>query len=184
MEEEIEMIMDEAKESMQNAIAHLDHSLIRVRTGKASPEIFNNLRVDYYGSPTLLTKVANIKTDGARSLTIKPWEKPMLNVIERAIFESNMGFTPQNDGIIIRINIPPLTEQRRIEMVKKAKGYLEEAKIGMRKARKEALDLIKEVGLSEDEKKKQDAIVDILIKQYYVSAKNLVDAKEKSIMTI
>ena len=122
MQDELNLILDDAKDSMQKAISHLEVELTKIRAGKANPQIVDGIMVDYYGAPTALNQVANISVADARTLTIQPWEKNMLQPIERAIIASNIGLNPQNDGIIIRLFLPPLTEERRKELVKRVNG--------------------------------------------------------------
>lgn len=187
MQEELDFYIEATEESMQNSIAHLQRELINVRTGKASASTFDSLFVDYYGSPTPLRQVSNVSTPDARTITVKPWEKNMLQVIERAIIAANMGFNPQNDGEIIRINIPALTEDRRKEYVKKAKALAEDAKVSIRNARRDAMTEIKKAvkdGFPEDAGKKYEADVEEMTKKYSDQADKLFHAKEKDIMTI
>ncbi len=187
MQEDIDIIIESSEESMENAIHHLTHELAKIRTGKASPRLLQDIKVNYYGTPTPLAQVANLKTPDARTLTIEPWEKKMLAEIEKGIFAANMGFTPQNDGIIIRINLPPLTEDRRKDLAKQASAAGEHAKIGIRSARRDGIDAIKKEvkkGYPEDAGKRAEASVDELMKQFYAKAEALVVAKEKEIMTV
>jgi len=185
--EEINQIMQELNESMVSSIEHLQHELSKVRTGKASPSLLADLTVDYYGSLTPLSQVANISTSAARTLNIQPWEKSMLSVIERAIFEANLGVTPMNDGEQVRLNIPPLTEERRRDLVKQAKSHGEDAKISLRSARHKALDAIKKAvkdGYSEDAGKNREKEVQELITSNSEKIDKLVEVKEKDVMTV
>ena len=187
MNEELDMMIDMAKESMEKALVHLHDELIKIRTGKASPAILNGLKVDYYGTPTLLTQVANIGTSDARTITIQPWEKKILASIERSIFEANLGITPQNDGEIIRLMIPPLTEDRRKDLVKQAKHLGEEAKVSTRNARRDVMEEIKKAiknGFSEDLGKKKEQKVQELTDQFSKKIETQIEAKEKDIMTL
>ena len=143
MQEEIDLYYEDAQEKMENAIAHLQRELSKVRTGKASPAMFDSLLVDYYGSPTPLKQVASVGTADARTLTIQPWEKGMLDPIERSIFQANLGVTPQNDGQIIRVVMPMLTEERRRDLVKQVKKLGEDAKVTIRNARRDMMDFLK-----------------------------------------
>ena len=143
MSEDVQLIMDMAKDAMDKAIQHLEAELIKIRAGKANPAMLEGVMVDYYGTRAPISQVANVNTQDARSLVVQPWEKSMLTPIEKAIQAANLGLNPQNDGVIIRIMVPPLTEERRRELVKKAKSEAEDAKIGLRSARKEAIDEIK-----------------------------------------
>ena len=185
--EEVNAYIVKAKNYMDDAIEHLDKELAKIRTGKASPAMLNGILVEYYGNPTPLNQVANVGTSDAKTITIQPWEKTMLSTIEQAIFAANLGLTPQNDGEIIRINIPPLTEERRKEMVKRAKEHGEQGKVSLRNARHKVMDFIKDAvknGLSEDLGKDKEAEVEDIIKNYGKKVDELVAAKEKDIMTI
>lgn len=176
-----------AQESMDKAIDHLNHELAQIRTGKASPSVLGGIMVAYYGSPTPLSQVANVATADARTITIQPWEKNMLGPIEKAIFESNLGMTPMNDGELIRISIPPLTEERRKELVKKAKSLGEDAKISVRNARRDAMEHIKKAvkdGFPEDAGKKLETEIQDITNNYNDKVDKLIVAKEKDIMTI
>ena len=155
---------------MDDAIDHLDKELAKIRTGKASPSMLNGILVDYYGNPTPLNQVANVGASDAKTLTIQPWEKTMLSVIEQAIFAANLGLTPMNDGEMIRISIPPLTEERRKEMVKMAKEKGEEGKVSIRNARHKVMDFIKKAvkdGLSEDLGKDKEVETEDIIKELW-----------------
>lgn len=185
--EEIELIFETTEEGMNDAIERLKRELAKITTGKASPAMFNGLKVEYYGMPTPINQVANITTADARTVVIQPFEKSALASIERSIFEANMGVTPQNDGQIIRINIPPLTEERRRQFVKQAKDYGEQSKIGVRAARRDAMDEIKKTvkdGLSEDVGKKKEQEIQDMTNNYISQIDKLVGAKEKDIMTV
>ena len=176
-----------AEESMEKAIEHLIHELAQIRTGKASPSILGGIMVSYYGTPTPLNQVANVATADARTITIQPWEKKMLGPIEKAIFESNLGLTPMNDGELIRIGIPPLTEERRKDFVKKAKALGEDAKISVRNARWDAMEYIKKSvkdGFPEDAGKKLESDVQDITNTFNEKVDKLILAKEKDIMTI
>ncbi len=187
MQEEIEFQIEESKENMEGALEHLQKELVKIRTGKASSSIFNGLMVDYYGSPTPLKQVANISNVDARTLVIQPWEKGMLENIERAIFQANMGITPQNDGEIIRITIPMLTEERRRDLVKQVKLSGEDAKVSVRNARRAAMEFVKKSvkdGFSEDAGKDFEDSIQKMTNSYGAKIDGIVDAKEKDIMTI
>ncbi len=186
-EEELQMHLDEAKEGMEKAIDHLKKELAKISTGKASPRSLEGVLVEYYGSPTPLNQVANVGTADSRTLTIQPWEKSMLAPIEKAIFEANLGFTPQNDGEIIRINIPMLTEERRKELAKVARAEGEESKQGIRSARRDAMDAIKKAvkdGYPEDAGKDREDEVQKLTDSYNQKIESLVSAKEADIMKV
>ncbi len=187
MLDDVNMAIEIAQEAMGEAIERLHRELQKLRTGKASPTMVSDLLVDYYGSPTPLKQVANVSKADVRTLTIQPWEKTMLGPIEKSIFEANLGITPMNDGEMIRISIPPLTEERRKDLVKKAKGIGEEAKISIRNSRKEAMDTIKKSvkeGLSEDIGKGKEEDVQNATKNFSKKVDDLITAKEKDIMTI
>jgi ribosome recycling factor len=185
--EEIELMLSMTKESMENALTHLQFELTKVRTGKVTPTLLDPVKVDYYGSYVPVAQVATIKALDARSLSITPWEKNMLQPIEKAIFEANMGLTPQNDGIQIRLNIPPLTEERRKELVKSSGGHVEHAKVSIRNARRDAIEDIKKSvkdGLSEDAGKRYEAQVQAMTDDYIAKSERIFEAKEKDIMTV
>lgn len=187
MSEEVQLVLDMAKEAMDKAITHLEAELAKIRAGKANPAMLDGVMVDYYGTRTPINQVANVNTQDARSLVIQPWEKSMLTPIEKAIQAANLGFNPQNDGVIIRIIVPPLTEERRRELVKKAKAEADEAKIGLRSARKEALDEIKKLqkdGLPEDEAKSAETKVQQLTDNYAAKCDKHLEIKEKEILTV
>ncbi len=187
MNEEIQFILDSAKESMQSAIGHLETQLQKVRAGKASPMMLSTVKVDYYGSMTPLSQVANVNTIDARTITVQPWEKTMLQPIETAIINANLGLNPQNNGETIMINVPILTEERRRDLTKQAKAEGEHAKVGIRNARKDANDEVKKLnneGLSDDMAKDAEASVQKLTDTYIAKIDTLIEAKEKDIMTI
>jgi ribosome recycling factor len=187
MSDDLELILEDARDSMQKALNHLESELIKIRAGKASPQMLEGLTVDYYGSPTVLNQVGNVSVMDARTLTIQPWEKNMLQPIERAIINANLGVTPQNDGNIIRLFMPPLTEERRREFVKRAGGEGEQSRVAIRNIRRDAIEQIKKLqkdGLSEDEgKDAENEIQDITDKHILLVDKHLA-AKEKEIMSI
>jgi ribosome recycling factor len=187
MSDDLELILEDARDSMQKALNHLESELIKIRAGKASPQMLEGLTVDYYGTPTFLNQVGNVSVMDARTLTIQPWEKNMLQPIERAIINANLGVTPQNDGNIIRLFMPPLTEERRREFVKRAGGEGEQSRVAIRNIRRDAIEQIKKLqkdGLSEDEgKDAEKEIQDITDKHILLVDKHLA-AKEKEIMSI
>ena len=187
MDEELEMSLEIAQELMSDSIEHLKKELLKINTGKASPTLVNDLLIDYYGSPTPLKQVANVSKSDSKTLVIQPWEKAMLAPIEQAIFKANLGVTPMNDGELIRIMIPPLTEERRKSLGKKAKEKGEDAKISVRNARREAMDAIKKAvknGYSEDAGKKEETNVQETTNNFGKKIDMLVVAKEKDIMTV
>ena len=187
MSELIKKQVTDAKASMEKAIEHCDSELLKIRAGKASPAMLDDIVVDYYGSPTPLNQVGSVNTPDARTIVVQPWEKSMLGPIEKAIMEANLGVNPQNDGVIIRINVPPLTEERRRDLVKKAKAEAETGKIAIRNIRKDANEKIRKLkadGVSEDEMKVGEAEVQKLTDSYIVKVDALSLAKEKDIMTV
>ena len=187
MAETVDSILQQGSEQMDLAIDHLKKELTKIRTGKASAGILEGLHVDYYGSSTPLAQVANVGVADARTITIQPWEKGMLAKIEQVIFAANLGITPMNDGEIIRISVPPLTEERRRDLAKQAKNMGEEAKVALRHARHKVIDFIKKEikdGFPEDMGKRKEAEVDKLLHSHTESIEQLIAAKEKDIMTV
>ncbi|SEO98218.1 ribosome recycling factor [Mucilaginibacter gossypiicola] len=187
MSELIKKQVNDAKALMDKAIDHADSELNKIRAGKASPSLLDDIRVDYYGTPTPLSQIGSVNTPDARTIVVQPWEKSLLNPIEKAIKEANLGVNPQNDGIIIRINVPPLTEERRRDLVKKAKSEAETGKVAVRNIRKDANEKIKKLkseGVSEDEIKTGEAEVQKLTDAYIAKVDQLSEAKEKDIMTV
>lgn len=187
MSEDLELILEDAQDSMKKALNHLESELIKIRAGKASPQMLEGLTVDYYGSPTVLNQVGNISVMDARTLTIQPWEKNMLQPIERAIINANLGVTPQNDGNIIRLFMPPLTEERRKEYVKRAGGEGEQSKVAIRNIRRDAIEQIKKLqkdGLSEDEAKDAEKDMQEITDKHIALVEKHLQAKEKEIMSV
>jgi ribosome recycling factor len=187
MTEDISAIIAEADEQMQKAINHLEVALTKIRAGKASPQMLDGLVVDYYGSPMPINQVANISVMDARTLSIQPWEKNMLQPIERAIIGANIGVTPQNDGNLIRLFLPPLTEERRRELVKKCQGEGEHSKVAIRNIRRDAIEGIKKLqknGLSEDAAKDAEADVQQLTDKFISIVDKHLTSKEKEIMAV
>jgi ribosome recycling factor len=185
--EDVSKTMEEAKASMEKAIEHLNHELIKLRTGKASTTLLQDIMVEYYGHPTLLSQVANVQVSDSRTIVVQPWERNMLGPIERVLINANLGITPANDGEIIRLSVPPLTEERRKDLVKKAKHAGEESKVGARNARHKALDHIKKAvkdGLPEDVGKRKETELQDLVNKYVEQVDKIVAAKEKEIMTV
>lgn len=185
--DDIDGAIGQGKSLLENSLDHLQKELAKLRTGKASPAMISDLLVSYYGAPTPLSQVSNVSTSDARTLVIQPWEKSLLSAIEKAIFEANLGMTPQNDGEVVRITIPPLTEERRKDLVKKAKALGEEAKVSQRNIRRAIIDTIKKEvkeGFPEDAGKREEEKVDKLVHQYHDRTDQLIQAKEKDIMTI
>lgn len=187
MEEEIQMFLDEAEELMHKAISHTTAELVKIRAGKAMPNMLDSISVDYYGAMTPLSQVASVTTPDARTLVIKPWEKKMIAEIEKAIINSNLGFNPQNDGDIIRINIPALTEERRLQLVKQVKAEAENGKVSIRNIRKDTNDNLKKLlkeGASEDSIKSAEDEVQKLTDSNSAAIDDLVVKKEADIMHI
>ncbi len=179
--------IEECKMLMDGAIEHLNNELLKVRTGKASPSMLSSLMVSYYGAPTPLSQVANLGTSDARTITIQPWEKNMLGPIEKAIFEANLGLTPMNNGDLIMINVPPLTEERRKQFVKMVKAEGETAKISIRNARRDAMEAIKKEvknGYPEDAGKRMEDEVQNFTNSYSKKIDGIVAAKEEELMTV
>jgi ribosome recycling factor len=187
MSELIKKQLNDTKALMEKAIDHIDNELSKIRAGKANPSMLDDIVVDYYGSPTPLSQVGNVNTPDARTIIIQPWEKSLLSAIEKAIKEANLGINPQNDGIIIRINVPPLTEERRRDLVKKAKAEAESGRIAIRNIRKDSNEKLKKLkadGVSEDDIKTGEGEVQKLTDQYIVKVDHLSELKEKDIMTV
>jgi ribosome recycling factor len=187
MQEEVDFVLEHTEEKMKAAIAHLDKELLHIRAGKASPAMLDGVMVDYYGSLTHLNKIANVSTPDARTVAIQPWEKGLIPAIEKAILNANLGFNPDNNGEIIRINVPVLTEERRRMLVKQANQEGEVAKVSIRTVRKEANESLKKLqkdGLSEDLEKDAESIVQKMTNDFGIKIETLVKIKEKDIMTI
>ena len=187
MNEEIQMALDEAREKMDKAISRLEGELSKIRAGKAHPSMLESVRVDYYGSQTPVSQVANVNSTDARTLVVQPWEKGMLDPISTGIINANLGLNPMNNGEVLIINIPPLTEERRLELGKRARSEGEGARVGIRNARKDANDFLKESkndGMSEDDLKKGEQMVQELTDKYVSKVESVLAAKEADIMTI
>lgn len=187
MNEEIQFALDAAEEAMESSIVHLESELRKIRAGRATPSMLDSVKVDYYGSMTPLAQVANVNSLDARTLTVQPWEKAMLDPVSTAITNANLGLNPQNNGEMVIINVPVLTEERRKDLVKRGKAAGEHAKVGIRSARKDANDLIKGLkddGLSEDQAKGAEEKVQKLTDSYVEKVDTIVAAKEKDIMTV
>ncbi|MCH5225807.1 MAG: ribosome recycling factor [Muribaculaceae bacterium] len=184
---EVKEYLDNAQESMELAVEYLDDALAHIRAGKASPKLLDAIRVDYYGSKAPISNVANISVPDARTITITPWEKSMFKEIEKAIINSELGITPENNGEVIRLSIPPLTEERRKQLVKQSKAEAENAKVSIRNARRDAIEgLKKEIkkGMSEDVEKDGEAEVQKLHDKYMKKIDEVFAAKEKEILTV
>jgi ribosome recycling factor len=187
MSEELQLQVDLASDAMKKAIGHLEAELVKIRAGRANPQMFDGLTVDYYGTPTLISQVGNITVADARTLTIQPWEKNMLQPIERCIIAANLGVTPQNDGIIIRIFLPPLTEERRKEIVKKVHVEGEHSRVAIRNIRRDAIEHIKKLqkqGVSEDLASDAEKEVQDMTNNFIAQVEKHLVAKEKEIMSI
>jgi ribosome recycling factor len=187
MSEELELVIDDAETSMKKAIGFLEVELVKIRAGKANPTMVDGINVDYYGSPTPINQVANINIMDARTINIQPWERNMLQPIERAIINSNIGLNPQNDGVLIRLFLPPLTEERRKEFVKRAGNEGEQSKVAIRNIRRDAIEQVKSLqkdGLSEDEAKDAELNIQSLTDRYIQLVDKHLAAKEKEIMSI
>lgn len=187
MSEVTDKIIDEAAQMMKKAISHLETELSRIRAGKANPQILDGVMVEYYGNPTPLNQVANVTTSDARTIVIQPWEKPMLQVIEKAIMASNIGLNPQNDGDFIRLFLPPLTEERRKELVKRVNAEGEQAKISVRNLRRDAIEQVKKEqkdGLSEDAAKNAEMGIQEITDKHIALVDQHCKDKDKEIMTI
>jgi ribosome recycling factor len=187
MSEFIKKQVNDTKALMDKAIDHCEGELQKIRAGKANPSMLDDIMVDYYGSPTPLSQVGNVNTPDARTIVIQPWEKSLLVAIEKAIKESSLGLNPQNDGVIIRINVPPLTEERRRDLVKKVKAEAETGKIAIRNLRKDANEKIRKLkaeGVSEDEMKTGEGEIQKLTDAYIIKVDQHAEAKEKDVMTV
>jgi ribosome recycling factor len=187
MNELIKKQLEDAKSVMEKAIEHCDSELTKIRAGKAMPSMLDGITVDYYGTPTPLSQIGTVNTPDARTLVVQPWEKSMIVPIEKAIKDANIGLNPQNDGIVIRLNVPPLTEERRRDLVKKVKEEAERGRIAIRNIRKDANEKIKKLkpeGVSDDEIKDGEAEVQKLTDANIVSIDRLTEVKEKDIMTV
>lgn len=187
MSEELSKHVSQTGDSMGKAISHLESELLKIRAGKASPQMFDGLTVDYYGSPTPLNQVANISVADARTITIQPWERNMIQPIERSIIAANLGVTPQNDGVMIRIFLPPLTEERRKEIVKRVHSEAEQSRVAIRSIRRDAIEQIKRMkkdGLSEDLAVDAEGEVQKLTDAHIALVEKHVLLKEKEVMSI
>jgi ribosome recycling factor len=187
MDELVKMVLDDTREKMDKSIKHLENELIKIRAGKASTHIVDGIMVDYYGVMTPINQVSNIGTPDPKSVIIQPWDKNMIDPIEKAIMQANIGITPENNGELIRLGIPPLTEERRRELVKQVRHEGEDTKVGIRNARREANEELKSLqkdGLPEDEQKNGEAEVQKLTDQFIEKVERDIEAKEKDIMTV
>lgn len=187
MDEMVKMVLDEAREKMQKSIKHLEEELMKIRAGKASTHIVDGIMVDYYGVNTPLNQVSNIGAPDVKTVMIQPWDRNMIDPIERAIMQANIGITPENNGEVIRLSIPPLTEERRRDLVKQVKAEGEDTKVGIRNARRDANDELKSLqkdGLPEDEQKNGESEVQKLTDEFIEKVDKDISAKEADIMTV
>jgi ribosome recycling factor len=185
--EELEFYLEEAQDHMEKSVHHVSHALAKIRAGRAMPNMLDGLVVDYYGNPTPINQVASVNTPDAKTLAIKPWEKNMLTEIERAIINSDLGLNPQNDGELVRLNIPPLTEERRKDLVKQSRNEAEHGRVSVRNVRKDANDHLKKLlkdHVSEDEVKKAEIKIQELTDEYIKKTDDLLAKKEEEIMTV
>ena len=185
--EDVLLTLEMAEDSMKKAINHLESELTKIRAGKANPQMLDGIVVDYYGTPTPINQVGNISILDARTISIQPWEKNMLQPIERAIIASNIGINPQNDGVLIRLFLPPLTEERRRDLVKRSQGEGEHAKVAIRNIRRDAIENIKKAqknGLSEDAAKDAEADVQAITDKFISLVEKHLASKEKDIMAV
>lgn len=184
MSGEINLIVEAADESMRFSIEHLEKELVNIRAGKANPVMLKGITIEHYGTPTPLSQVSSINTPDGRTITVQPWEKSLLAEIEKGILNANLGFNPMNNGESIIINVPPLTEERRIELVKLAKTETENAKVSIRNARKDANNEIKKSESSEDLQKNAEIDIQELTDDYIIKVDNIFSSKEKEILTV
>lgn len=182
--EDFKIIIDTIEELMKNSVAHLDKSFLNIRAGKATPMMLNSVSIDYFGTNTHLNQVANVNTPNSQTISVQPWDKSMIPEIEKAILNSNLGFNPMNNGESVIINVPPLTEDRRKDLVKQAKAEAENSKISIRTSRKEANSEIKNLNLSEDEMKNAELDIQNLTNNYISLIDEKLQVKEKEIMTV
>jgi ribosome recycling factor len=187
MSAEVDTIISDTQVTMQKALSHLEAELVKIRAGKANPAMLDGIVADYYGNPTPINQIANISVLDARTITVQPWEKNMLQVVERAIIMANIGINPQNDGSVIRLFLPPLTEERRKELVKRCNGEGEHAKVAIRNIRRDSIEAIKKLqkdGLSEDISKDAEKEAQDLTDKYIALVEKHLEAKEKEIMSV
>ncbi len=187
MDEMVKMVLDEARDNMNKSIKHLEDQLMNIRAGKASTHLVDDIVVDYFGVPTPLNQVSNIGTPDAKTVAIQPWDKNMIDPIEKAIMQANIGITPQNNGEVIRLGIPPLTEERRKDLVKQIKQEGEDTKVGIRNVRRDANDELKSLqkdGLPEDEQKNGESEVQKLTDDFIAKVDKDLELKENDIMTV
>jgi ribosome recycling factor len=187
MEEEVQLYLDDASEKMEKAVTHLSSELVKLRAGKATPQMLDGIHIDYYGTSTPLAQVANINTPDAKSIVIQPWEKKIINEIEKAILAANIGVTPMNNGDVVRLNLPPLTEERRKQLVKTVKHEGENAKVSIRNARRDTIEELKKMqknGLPEDSEKNAVEKVEKMTENFYKKVDEVLAKKEHEILTV
>ena len=184
MNEEAKFLIDSTKEAMDNALIHLEKKLMNIRAGKASPSMVFGVMVDYYGTPTPLNQVSNVSTPDGMTISIQPWEKSLIPEIEKGIHTANLGFNPMNNGESVIINVPPLTEERRIELSKQAKAEAEETKVGVRNDRKLANNELKNLDLSEDLVANLEIDIQTMTDNHIKKIDEHLSLKEKEIMTV
>jgi len=180
-------VLEEAEETMQHSIEHLEHEFSKIRAGKASPTMLHGIKVEFYGTMTPIEQTSNINTPDPRQIIVQPFDKSTIHEIEKAILKANLGFNPSNEGELIRINVPPLTEERRHDLVKQAKHVAEDTKVGVRNDRRKANDELKKLekdGMAEDEAKRAMDEIQKLTDKYTAKIDNLLELKEKDIMTV
>lgn len=187
MEEEVQIVLEDARDKMNKALGHLDLEMAKVRAGRANPKMLDSIMVDYYGTPTPLSQVANINTPDPRTIAIQPWEKAMITVIEKAIMAANLGMNPDNNGELVRINVPPLTEERRKDLVKQVKKLGEDAKVAIRNIRRDGNDEFKKLkkeGLAEDMEKDALDRIQKITDKFIGKVDEMLEKKEKEILTV
>jgi ribosome recycling factor len=187
MNEEVQFVLEETKEGMQGAMSRLEREFQRIRTGKASPQMLDGIKIDYYGAMTALDQVSNINTPDPRQIIVQPWDRSILPLIDKAIQAANLGFNPKNEGEVLRIIVPPLTEERRKDLVKKAKAEAENARVSIRNIRRTANETAKGLeksGVPEDEAKKLEADIQEITNSFIAKVDKVLELKEKDIMTV
>ena len=184
MNEKLEVILKSAEDKMQSSLLHLENELLNIRAGKANPNMLKSVMVDYYGNPTAIGQLANINTPDSKSLIVQPWDKSILQEIEKGIINANLGFNPMNNGDTIIISIPPLTEERRKELVKIVRNESENSKISIRNIRKDSNHEIKKTDISDDEKKNYEIDIQELTDNFITKIDSVLKVKEKEIMTV
>ena len=184
MNEKLEVILKSAEDKMQSSLLHLENELLNIRAGKANPNMLKSVMVDYYGNPTAIGQLANINTPDSKSLIVQPWDKSILQEIEKGIINANLGFNPMNNGDTIIVSIPPLTEERRKELVKIVRNESENSKISIRNIRKDSNHEIKKTDISDDEKKNYEIDIQDLTNNFITKIDSVLKVKEKEIMTV